>query len=237
VSLQLDAQAEGTQFKLNNTFCTTCGDKSSTLGYDIVAHLAWRDPRWALGGMAAIGDVSPGVRFAAIGPEGLLNWGMFTFYGQGGWGSTVGQNVNAGLFYGGGADIDGGFARGTVRYYPTQNILLEGTVMGAWLTMTPFNSPNLVSTDIQSTLWRVKAEAMVNPWLSVYAAYQGSRTELDRGADTQGPGFTDTLRDDRFMLGIRAWLNRDNLRNNDITGAPFDFINPINFFGPFGGAA
>jgi hypothetical protein len=230
VSLQLDAQAEGTQYTLNTFGCTTCGNRTSTTAYDIIAHLAWRDPRWAFGAMAAVGDVSPGVRTAAVGPEGLVNLGMFTLYAQGGWTATVGRNAFVGN------DISGGFVRGTARFYPTQNILLEGTVQGAWLTEDPFDPTFLATHDIQSTIWRVKAEGMVNPWLSVYAAYQGSRTRLESGpVPPLGFGFDETLRDDRFVVGIRAWLGRDNLRNNDITGAPFDFINPINFFGPFAG--
>jgi hypothetical protein len=28
--------------------------------------------------------------------------------------------------------------RGTGRYYPTQNLLLEGTMLGAWTSVSPF---------------------------------------------------------------------------------------------------
>ncbi len=232
VSLQLDAEARGAQFRLDTGGCTTCGDKVSTTSYDIVGHLAWRDPRWALGVLGAVGDMTPGVRFAAIAPEGLINWNMFTLYAQGGWTGTVGRNELLG------DNITGGFARGTVRFYPSQNILLEGTVMGAWLTESAFNAFD-ATEHVRSALWRARAEAMVNPWLSVYAAYQGSRTRTESGPIPQpfGFGFDETVRDDRVVVGIRAWFNRDNLRNNDITGAPLDFINPIDFFGPFAGAS
>ena len=65
---------------------------------------------------------------------------MVTLYLQGGFGSTIGSNDPIR------SDATTGFVRGTVRYYPTMNWLLEGTVLGArsnslsifllWIIMT-----------------------------------------------------------------------------------------------------
>jgi hypothetical protein len=228
-SVQFDAQGEGAQFKLNNV-CPSCGDKFSSHSYLVASHLTWRDTQRGIGVVGAIGDISPGIRFGLIGLEGLANWNTFTTYLQGGWGSTVGRNAPIG------ADVDGWFGRATGRYYPTPNLLLEGTIMGASLTETRFFGGfflgGVPSFDITSWLWRVKAEAMVNQYFSIYVAYQGSQTNFD-----PFPGGSERLRDDRVMIGLRAFINRDNLRNNDLTGAPFDVINPLGFFGFAGGGS
>ena len=73
---------------------------------------------------------------------------------------------------------------------------------------------------------------MLTPNLSVYAAYQGTQTNVDCNGSfcfPQGSSIKGT--DNRVMGGIRLWLDRDNLRNNDLTGAPLDIINPLAFNG------
>jgi hypothetical protein len=67
--------------------------------------------------------------------------------------------------------------------------------------------------------------------MSVYLAYQGSRSNFPAGTGCCGPDANDSITDQRVTIGLRAWLNRDNLRNNDITGAPLDFVNPFSFLG------
>ena len=77
-------------------------------------------------------------------------------------------------------------------------------------------------------MWRVKAETMVNSYMSVYLAYQGSRSDFSSIFCCGGAN--NSVTDERVTVGLRAWLNRDNLRNNDITGPPLDFVNPFSFF-------
>ena len=226
VSMQLDAQGEGSQIHISG--CSGPGCDVSVHDYLIAAHAMWRNPNYGIGVVGAVGDASPGFRFGAFGGEALVNWNMFTAYLQGGYGSTIGSN--------GAIDADAStwFVRGTGRYYPTQNWLLEGTVLGARSSVSPFFGGT--SFDVDTLMWRVKAETMFNPWMSVYLAYQGSRSNFPAGFGCCGPGANDSVTDERLTVGIRAWLNRDNLRNNDITGAPLDFINPFSFFGLGGGS-
>ena len=218
ISMQLDAQGEGSQ--LHAQGCSGPGCDVSVHDYLIAAHAMWRNPNWGIGVVGAVGDASPGFRFGAVGGEALVNWNMITLYLQGGYGSTIGSNEPIS------ADANTWFVRGTARYYPTQNWLLEGTVLAARTSVSPFFDP---SFDVDMLLWRAKVETMVNPWMSVYLAYQGSQSNFPSGFC--GSCANNSITDERLTLGIRAWLNRDNLRNNDITGAPLDFINPFSFFG------
>lgn len=236
-SVQLDAQAEGTQFTVDSNWCSSGSPCNySTHGYLLAGHATYRDPRvGGIGVFAAAGDMtvpsvscqSPlscngSVRFALGGAEAFYNWNQFTFYVQGGYGGTLGDNIS---IYG--ASVSAPFVRGTVRYYPTMAWMLEGTVLGAWATISPFNG-EFSDQDVDVLLWRVKAETMLHPNLSVYAAYQGSRTSLScNGSFCSPSGFSLEGRDDRIVGGVRVWLNRDNLRNNDLTGAPLDVINPL----------
>jgi hypothetical protein len=220
-SVQLDAQGEGRQIKVDNSFCSFCGDKLSLHEYLVAAHATWRDPqRGGVGIFGAVGDASPGFRFGIGGGEAIGNWNQLTGYLQGGYASTIGRDPAVSI---GGlnADLSGWFLRGTARYYPAQNVMLEGTVMGDWNSFDPYA---IVSTsyDVRTVLWRAKAEWMANPYLSVFAAYQGSRTDSSPSA-----GVDQSLTDNRIMGGVRVWINRDNLRNNDLNGAPFDVINPL----------
>ena len=242
-SVQFDAQGEGTQFKIDSNFCS--GNRPcdvSTHGYLIAGHATYRDPMLGgIGVFGAAGDMTVpstvcadaplgcngSVRFALGGGEGFVNWNQFTFYAQGGFGGTIGDNVS--IF---GEDVSAPFVRGTVRFYPTQNWLLEGTVLGAWATIKPFSTGfQFPDQNVDVLLWRVKAETLVLPNLSLFAAYQGSQTNLDCGNNTRfcGKPAGQTIKgfDSRIMGGIRLWLDRDNLRNNDLTGAPLDVINPL----------
>jgi len=220
-SVQLDVQGEGRQLKIDNGFCAFCGDKLSLHEYLVAAHATWRDPqRGGVGIFGAVGDASPGFRFGIGGGEAIGNWNQFTGYLQGGYASTIGRDPAVSI---GGlnADLSGWFLRGTARYYPMQNVMLEGTVMGAWNSFDPYGIGS-TAFDVRTVLWHAKAEWMANPYLSVFAAYQGSRTDSSPIA-----GVDQNLTDNRIMGGFRVWINRDNLRNNDLNGAPFDVINPL----------
>jgi hypothetical protein len=238
-SVQFDAQAEGTQFEVDSKFCNSGTEPCnySTHGYLVAGHATYRDPqRGGIGVFGAAGDMtvpsvscaSPlscngSVRFALGGGEAFANWNQFTFYLQGGYGGTLGDNLSIG-----GTSVTAPFVRGTVRYYPAQNWLLEGTVMGAWATISPFVAGDFNDQSVDTLLWRAKVETMVHPNLSIYAAYQGSNTDLSCNGSFCGPsGMGLQGRDDRIVGGVRIWLNRDNLRNNDLTGAPLDVINPL----------
>ena len=147
-SAQFDAQGEGTQFKIDSNFCS--GNRPcdvSEHSYLVGGHFTYRDPMMGgIGVFGGAGDMTVpstgcagaplgcngSLRFALGGGEGFLNWNQFTFYAQGGFAGTIGDNVSIG-----GASGSGPFVRGTVRFYPTQNWLLEGTVLGAWAPGRP----------------------------------------------------------------------------------------------------
>ena len=241
-STQFDAQGEGTQFKIDSNFCS--GNRPcdvSAHDYLIGGHFTYRDPMMGgIGVFGGAGDMTvPGtgctgaplgcsdsVRFALGGGEGLVNWNQFTFYVQGGFGSTIGDNVAIDA-PARGESVSAPFVRGTLRFYPTTNWLLEGTVLGAWATIKSLDFSTFSDQNADMLFWRVKAETLVHPNLSLYVAYQGSQTNLDCNGSFCLSGQTVKGFDSRIMGGIRLWLDRDNLRNNDLTGAPLDIINPL----------
>ena len=65
VSMQLDAQGEGSQIHAQE--CSGSGCDFSAHDYLIAAHAMWRNPNYGLGVVGAVGDASPGFRFGAVG--------------------------------------------------------------------------------------------------------------------------------------------------------------------------
>lgn len=202
-NLQLDLQGDGTLYDPGS---------SRAHNYAIAAHTGWRDPGTSLGIVAAIGGMAmPTTRWALIGFEGLGNWNQLTLITQAGFVMTLYNQFNPG---------HGMFVRGTGRFYPTQNSLLEGTVMATLATTS-------VSPIYSAVFWlfRVKAETLIKPNLSIYVAYQGWFTYF-----SPVPGTTAQTVDNRVMVGSRFFFGGDSLRNNDINGAPFDVINPFGLY-------
>lgn len=249
-SMQFDAQGEGTQYQVESKWCNTSSQPCnySAHGYLLTIHATWREAqRGGIGVFVSAGDMTvpstggncnrisvlscnASVRIAIGGAEAFANWNQFTFYIQGGYGGTVGDNLSIE-----GSSVAAPFLRGTVRYYPAANWLLEGTVMGSWATISPFTAGNWNDQRLDSVLWRAKVETMVHPNISIYAAYQGSETVLTcNGSFCSPSGMEHRYRNDRVIGGVRLWLNRDNLRGNDITGAPLDLINPLGFISGLG---
>src|SRR6266581_389494 len=113
VSVQVDAQAEGSSYEFSGG-----GGHFSTHSYLVGGHWSWRSPQQHLFGVfAAAGDAGgAGVtdnsqRHGLIGAEAQWYWNQFTLYAQGGYDTTLGtigsENVDS---------INAWFIRGTGRY-------------------------------------------------------------------------------------------------------------------------
>src|SRR5438874_1698605 len=127
VSVQVDAQAEGTSYDFPGS-----GGHFSSHSYLVGGHWSWRNPQQYLFGLfGGVGDAggagafTDSQRHGVIGAEAQWYWQQFTLYAQGGYDTTLG---NAGF----GVDtINAWFIRGTGRYFINPNFLIEGTVMYA----------------------------------------------------------------------------------------------------------
>jgi hypothetical protein len=226
-SLQLDAQAEGTSYKVTgggNSFV-----RASTHSYLIGGHVNWRDPQRGLVGIfGGAGDATNSINFAdvrhgLIGGEAQLYWGPVTLYGQAGYNSTLGEVSNVNPV----ESMQAWFARGTARVYVNPNFRLEGTVLYADgdVDMTPAFADEAL--DFETWLWRAKGEyRFATTPFSLFALYEGSRTKLNRFE----PGETNTVKitDHRIMGGIRLYLNEKTLQWNDRNGTTLDIIAPFN---------
>ena len=120
VSVQIDAQAEGTSYDVPGR-----GDHLSTHSYLVGGHWSWRSPQEYLFGLfAAAGDaggLSNSQRHGVIGAEAQWYWNQFTFYAQGGYDTTLGT-TGSGI-----ASANAWFIRGTGRYFINPSLLIEGT--------------------------------------------------------------------------------------------------------------
>jgi opacity protein-like surface antigen len=221
VSVQVDAQAEGTSYD-----STRFSDRFSSHSYLIGGHWSWRSPQQYLFGLfAAAGDAGNGEfsftgsqRHALIGGEAQWYWSQFTLYGQVGYDSTLGNIGSAGT-----DSVHAWFIRGTGRYFVNPNFLIEGTVMYANGDIDfNFGAPTL---GFQTWTWQAKAEwRFPTAPFSVFAKYQGSETKIDTGSPLVG---FDKVTDHRVMLGLKLHMGDRTLQQTDRTGATLDIIDPL----------
>src|SRR5215475_7091064 len=172
VSVQVDAQAEGTSYD------NPGGGHFSNHRYLVGGHWSWRNPQQYLFGLfAAAGDAGGSdflgsQRHALIGGEAQWYWNQFTLYLQGGYDTTLG-NIDRDL-----DSINAWFIRSTGRYFINPNFLLEGTFMYANGNIDfNFGHPSL---GFQTWVWQAKAEwRFPTAPFSMFAKYQGSETKYD----------------------------------------------------------
>jgi hypothetical protein len=222
MSVQVDAQAEGTSYEL----LATAGH-FSTHSYLVGGHWSWRSPQQYLFGLfAAAGDAGGfgatafPQRHALIGGEAQWYWNQFTLYGQAGYDTTVGS-------VGFGTDsINAWFIRGTGRYFVNPNFLIEGTVMYADGRID-FNS-GFPSEGFQTWSWQAKAEwRFATAPFSVYAKYQGSQTKWDSSPAEFLDLASFKVTDHRVLLGLKLHLGDRTLQQTERTGATLDIVSPL----------
>lgn len=244
VSVQVDAQAEGTSYDFPSGLGPFSNGHFSTHSYLVGGHVSWRGHHRHLFGLfAAAGDAGGGFvgaqRHGVFGAETQWYWNQFTFYLQGGYDTTLGT-VGFGV-----DDINAWFIRATGRYFVTPNFLIEATGMYANGEMNSdvsgiffFSGPG--SWGFETWLWQVKAEGrLATAPFSIFAKYQGSETRYDTFVDI-GATFDSTVRDHRVLLGVKLHMGDRTLQGTDRGGATLDIISPLSnptsplLFSPFG---
>ena len=218
MSLQIDAQAEGTSYDANNRFSD---GRFSTHDFLIGGHWSWRNPQQYLFGVfAAVGDagggIAPAERHGLIGGEAQWYWNQFTLYAQGGYDTTLGT-IDSRI-----DSINAWFLRGTGRYFINPNFLIEGTVTYASGSVDlNFGAPSI---DFQTWTWGVKGEwRFATAPFSVFAKYQGSETTYDNA-----PGLRDAkVTDNRVLLGLKLHMGDRTLQQTDRAGATLDIVSPL----------
>jgi opacity protein-like surface antigen len=220
VSLQLDAQAEGTSYDASRL---SEGSRFSNHSYLIGGHWSWRNPQQYLFGLfAAAGDAGGfGVpqRHGLIGGEAQWYWSQFTLYLQGGYDTTLGT-INSET-----DSINAWFIRSTGRYFVNPNFLLEGTFMYANGNVDFNGAP---SQGFQTWTWQAKAEwRFPTAPFSVFAKYQGSETKYDTTLIEERLSFNAKTTDHRVMVGLKLHLGDKTLQQTDRAGATLDIISPL----------
>jgi hypothetical protein len=224
VSVQVDAQAEGTSY-------TSSGANGhfSTHSYLVGGHWSWRDPQQYLFGLfAAAGDAgdfgfTDSQRHGLIGAEAQWYWHQFTFYAQGGYDTTLGTVECCNSIDG----VNAWFIRGTGRYFFNPNFLLEGTVMYANGNIDFKNSDP--SLGFQTWTWGVKGEwRFPTAPFSVFAKYEGSETKYANSEVFFGQGVTSVkTTDQRVLLGLKLHMGDRTLQQTDRAGATLDIKSPL----------
>jgi len=223
ISVQVDAQAEGTSYKFSDG-----GEHFhfSTHNYLVGGHWSWRSPQQYLFGVfAAAGDAGGAgltdfsQRHGLIGAEAQWYWSQFTLYVQGGYDTTPGAIEDGGI-----DRIHAWFLRGTGRYFVNPNFLIEGTVMYANGNID-FNS-GFPSTGFQTWTWGAKAEwRLPTAPFSVFAKYQGSQTKF---GDSDFFHFASAkVTDNRVLVGLKLHMGDRTLQQTDRTGATLDIVSPL----------
>jgi hypothetical protein len=218
VSVQVDAQAEGTSYEFSGG-----GGHFSTHSYLVGGHWSWRNPQQYLFGVfAAAGDaVGNGIgdsnRHGLVGAEAQWYWSQFTLYAQGGYDTTLGT-IDSFI-----ADsINAWFIRGTGRYFVNPNFLIEGTLAYANGNVDfAFGEP---SQGFQTWSWQAKAEwRLPTAPFSVFAKYQGSETKYGGFGEVTSAKVTDN----RVLLGLKLHMGDRTLQQTDRTGATLDIVSPL----------
>ena len=223
VSVQVDAQAEGTSYEFS-------GGGGSTHSYLVGGHWSWRSPQQYLFGLFAAAGDAGGIGFTGsdqrhglIGAEAQWYWDQFTLYAQGGYDTTLGtlHSPANGIFT---DSINAWFIRGTGRYFVNPNLLIEGTVMYANGRLDfNFGDPSL---GFQTWSWQAKAEwRFPTAPFSVFAKYQGSQT---RYGSSEFENITSAkVTDHRVLLGLKLHMGDRTLQQTDRTGATLDIVSPL----------
>jgi hypothetical protein len=221
VSVQVDAQAEGTSY-------TESGRSGhfSTHSYLVGGHWSWRNPQQYLFGLfAAVGDAGSDFGFTnaqrhgLIGAEAQWYWNQFTFYAQGGYDTTLGT-VDSEI-----ESVNAWFIRGTGRYFINPNFLIEGTVMYA--------NGNIERNDFSSVrfdtwTWGVKGEwRLPTAPFSVFAKYEGSQTKYGNSDFFSSSHISEKTTDQRVLLGLKLHMGDRTLQQTDRAGATLDIKSPL----------
>jgi opacity protein-like surface antigen len=215
MSVQIDAQAEGTSYDSSHS-----SGNFSSHSYLVGGHWSWRNPQQYLFGLfGGVGDAgaprfSESQRTGLIGAEAQWYWQQFTLYAQVGYDTTLNSSSNV--------DINAWFVRGTGRYFINPNFLIEGTVMYANGNIDPNCCGQ--SLDFQTWTWSVKGEwRFATAPFSVFAKYQGSETTYDDVSFLRDAKVTDH----RVLFGLKLHMGDRTLQQTDRAGATLDIISPL----------
>jgi hypothetical protein len=190
-------EVEGRGYQIDNAGSYTTSDSG------VFAHLYWRDPEKAsLGafvGYDALGLYGMRGDMLSGGVEGQLYFGNLTLYGQGGW---FNSSASSGWLY-----FNGGFVRGTARYFATPNLRFQFDAQWAALN-------NSDHTNALSLVGTVEYRLTSLP-LAGFARLRWDMLNPDLNQDM------DTT---TFLFGIRGYFGSDSLIGNDRNGPAMDVL-------------
>lgn len=203
VSVQIDAETEGTTGMKQYTGSTPAAKSDGRLSNQIGAHVAYRNSDFALGAFGGItsannldwdGQMVHGI----VGGEAQAYLGAFTLYGQAGFiGRVSGANEYEPKAL--------GFGRAVARYFVTPNDKLQvefGYAMGDTYA-------NPVKTKI--TTWGASVEHRFAGPVAITASYDGFKYQMNS-----------SVNEHTFKGGLRFYFDNGTLLSQDRTGATFD---------------
>jgi len=236
-SVQMDVQAEGTQYNVPPSFLDPgFSGRFSTLSYLVGGHANYRNSQTGLIGVfGAIGDASGnfgtntffgssnGVRHALGGVEGQYYWNALTLYGQVGYDASLDMGNNSFV-----DDVHAWFIRGTARYFFMPNFMVEGTgqYSKGGVGFSTFGS--FVTPDTGFDMWRASIKAEWRPAtmpFSIFGKYEFNQTNYAQNTISFSP--SERVSENRLMVGVRLYLGQNTLFANDRTGATLDILDTL----------
>jgi hypothetical protein len=236
-SVQLDVQAEGTQYNVPpNLLDPGFTGRFSTLSYLVGGHANYRNSQAGLIGVfGAIGDASGnrntsslfgnsnGVRHALGGFEGQYYWNALTLYGQAGYDASLDMGNSSFV-----NSVHAWFVRGTARYFFMPNFMVEGTGQYSNGALGFSSFGNSVTPDTGFDMWRVSLKAEWRPDtmpFSIFGKYEYNQTNYSQNTMNFSP--SERVSENRLMAGIRLYLGQNTLFANDRTGATLDILDTL----------
>jgi hypothetical protein len=235
-SVQMDVQAEGTQYNVPPSFLGPgFSGRFSTLSYLVGGHANYRNSQTGLVGLfGAIGDVSgnvgtstfftsgTGVRHALGGVEGQYYVNGLTLYGQIGYDATLDFGNTSDI-----NDVHAWFFRGTARYFFMPNFMVEGTAQFS-TGAVGFSNFGLIIPDTDFDMWRASVKAEWRPSMmpfSIFGKYEFNQTSYSQNIVHFTPN--ERIAENRLMAGIRVYFGQNTLLANDRTGATLDIVDTL----------
>jgi len=209
--IQLDAQ--GSDFKVSH-------DSYTGQMNDLAAHFYQRSDDMLWGGFASVGS-DTGTRYGTLGLEFQKYCNQWTFYAQASW--------SGGDRYG----ADSWNFNAQARYFFNPRFLLTAGI--GYDTGTYSYSEDggyyHYNGHVANWNWTLRAEYMLADLpVSIFGEYNGTYSPYHEHYDEEDYYYVGTYRgheqSNLFMVGVRLFLNQQDLQTNDRTGASLEDFNP-----------
>lgn len=173
-----------------------------------VAHLNWRDEKFAIGAFSQVGSSNGGndenANFYNFGGEGLYNWTNFTLMGQAGYFWADDESADDVM-------TDAWWARGVARFYAGPNTRIQAE--GSYGSGDESDEPG---PEVTAIGWGARVDHSINGGpVAVFVGYKGTNLESDDGNPEE-------ITDHTVSIGFNIRFGGGSIKETDRNGPSFD---------------